>query len=529
MLDALRRSNWPAIALAAILITALAARLQGIAFGLPYVAHPDEPVNFNVVVGMLHSGSYNPEFFNYPSLPFYAYLFFAKVVAFVGEFLGYYDGLQDIRPVELLAMGVGEIRNPRLFLAMRLLTVLVGVATVWMVYRCGLELASESKTGRWIGLAAAAMAAVSPGLVANSRYIAPDAWGTLFVVLSVWAALRVFRSAEPRYYLYAGTAAGLAAGAKYVGGLVVLAVPAAHILREQARGALSWRSLRLPAHLILSLVLSLLVFFLTTPFAILDLEAFLVGFLTEALHYASGHPGMEGETLAFYGRLLLFTEGPGAVLGLAGLAYGFAKQPRLAALLCIFPAVYFFLIVDLPVRNDRTFMPVLPFLFLAAANMCVRLGAALPTAIPGVARPTLLLAVAVAVLSLPVARTTQDAQELTRVDAAAEAREWIAGSLPDGARIVIESYSPYVDPGRFQVHGVFALGDGEAWDISGWTADYLIVSSRMYGRFVNSPDRYPEAAERYARIFETFDLLKGFSDGRTEIRIYRVEGRSSAR
>ena len=38
---------------------------------LPYVRHPDEVVNMNVVLQMLGTRTLNPHFFNYPSLWFY--------------------------------------------------------------------------------------------------------------------------------------------------------------------------------------------------------------------------------------------------------------------------------------------------------------------------------------------------------------------------------------------------------------------------------------------------------------------------
>ena len=43
------------LGIASVLFIAAGARLYGVDFGLPYVAHPDEPVNYNVVIAMLNN------------------------------------------------------------------------------------------------------------------------------------------------------------------------------------------------------------------------------------------------------------------------------------------------------------------------------------------------------------------------------------------------------------------------------------------------------------------------------------------
>ena len=58
------------IAAGVVLAGALAIRLVGINWGLPYLSHPDEPVNYGVFHAMVHDRTLNPHFFNYPSLFF---------------------------------------------------------------------------------------------------------------------------------------------------------------------------------------------------------------------------------------------------------------------------------------------------------------------------------------------------------------------------------------------------------------------------------------------------------------------------
>ena len=52
-------------------MVALALRLWGITFGLPYLEHPDEPFWIFAVLKMVKTGDPNPHDFIYPSLYYY--------------------------------------------------------------------------------------------------------------------------------------------------------------------------------------------------------------------------------------------------------------------------------------------------------------------------------------------------------------------------------------------------------------------------------------------------------------------------
>jgi len=60
------------LAITAILMIAVALRLWGIDFGLPYAYHSDEPAIVNQAVRFFRTGDLNPGWFHYPT--FYTYL-----------------------------------------------------------------------------------------------------------------------------------------------------------------------------------------------------------------------------------------------------------------------------------------------------------------------------------------------------------------------------------------------------------------------------------------------------------------------
>jgi hypothetical protein len=517
------RQTGPLFGLAGIVLIAIAIRVYGIGFGLPYLDHPDESVNYNIIVGMLNEQSLSPGRFTYPTLTYYFQRSLLEAVYLVGKGLGYYNGIQDIQPVNVLAIGVGKIENPAVFLLMRLFSMLAGVAAVVMVYLCGRQWWPGDYRGILVGLIAAFFTALSPTLVGDSRFITPDIWGVLFILVSFRAGIAVYRNDATRNYVWAGIAVGLAAGTKYVGGIVGIVMPVAHVLRNLTPGAISWRQFLIDWRVIVMGLISLLAFLATSPYVILDFKVFLSDFLFIFGHYAKSHPGMEGETLLFYSRLLFAVHGPISVLAVAGVAWGLATSPKRTILFCSFPIAYFLMIVDVPVRNDRTLMPVLPFVFLLAAVFLVNLKEAIRSRYPKIPA-LLLLAVAVpGLVAVPASRTFRDSVALAAPKPSDAARAWLAENLPAGSSVLIESYSPYIDPSRFDVSGVFSMSEPEAAEYLSRDPDYLVFSARQYGRFVYHPAAYPEQAAIYANLFASHDLIATFGGGGSayEIRIFR--------
>lgn len=511
-------------ALTAILVIAVALRLWGINFGLPYLYHPDEPGYVTIAQNMLKTGDLNPHFFNYPTLFFYlnalAYLPFYAA----GRLIGVFQTAADIPAPILLVGGDGMTPLPATFWLGRLLTLAFGSAAVVFVYKAGRQLFHS----RRIGLLAALLLAISPTNVTHSRYITPDTFVVFFAVLSLWAAIQVYQRGRARDYVLAGALAGLTAATKYNGALILTCVVAAHFLRTGWRG---WKDGRLP----LAFVVSGLAFVAATPFAIFDSARFMADLRLEAHHYATGHAGGEGNAGIWYLTYLWQVEGLTSVLALAALARGLWLRAKATLIVAAFPVIYFVFISNFMVRNDRTLMPLTPFLFLLAALFLVQAwdelrrrasaqDASGPNARPPWARGALSLLLAITLL-IPLLGTIQGARRLTTVDSRETARVWIAENLPPGARVAVESYAPYVDPQRFTVQGLYRLIlNPPAWYISE-KYDYLVFSEGMFKRFYREPDKYAAQIAEYDALFQAFEPIKVFTDGDYEVRIYRVAPR----
>jgi 4-amino-4-deoxy-L-arabinose transferase-like glycosyltransferase len=499
--------------LAGVVALALCLRIWGISFGLPYLYHPDEPTCVAIAQTMFKTGDWNPHFFHYPSLFLYLHALAYVPYLLVGRMLGALHAPLDIAFPVRIAMGCGFTPMSTTFLMGRSLTVLFATGTGLLTYRIGRRL-----SGSWqVGLLAACLLAVSPTDVGNSRLIAPDALVVFFVLTSFWGTVLLAEEGKPRYYLLAGLAAGLAASTKYNGALILLPLVVAHLLRCGRKG-LRDRSLYL------ALGMSVLAFFVTTPYSILDSAAFLNGLRFDAQHYATGHPGMEGNTLWWYLSYMLTVEGPLVVLAAAQILRGLHTRSKNVILVSVFPVTYFVFISRYVVRNARTLLILMPFLCLLAAFLLVE---ALHRLRDQQTRRRVLLgilltAVGLATLVVPLWHTVRDNLRLTMVDGRETARAYIDSNCPLRSKIAVESYSPFVNPQRFVVQGFGRITDHalEWYVAEGF--DYLVFSAGMFERFYRDPLRYADEVRQYEAFFRTLVPERIFLDGGYEVRLYCI-------
>lgn len=497
-----------------VVLLAAVLRLAAIDHDLPYVYHPDEPAIIQISREMFASGDLNPHFFDYPSLIFYGNAAVYAPLYLKGWLSGEFRNPADILSLDFLAMGTAKAPQPEAILLNRGLSLAAGLGTVVLLYFIGHILYANSS----IGLVAALLLAVSPNHVYQSRIVTPDAMTTFFVVLTFLTAALIFRHGKTLSYILAGASLGLAAGTKYNGATIALTIPLAHFLRYGLRG---WRDTRL----LVAAGVSVLVFLLTTPYAILDYPAFSAALRGVGTHYEGGHAGMEGDTLRWYLSFLWTTTTLAPVLAVIEIIRGLWQRSRPTLLLAAFPVFYFIFICRFDVRNDRTILPIVPFVFLLAAVVLVDLYTwARQSSKPAAraAAPVALVALLVATVGYPLISTVRDNRLMARVRSQEMAADWIAQNLESNARVAIGPYSPFLDPRNFEVVSFDGLIDQPAQWYATEGFDYLIASSGMYGRFYLDPIRYADEAHRYDLLFASYTLVKSFNDGLNEIRIYRV-------
>ncbi len=264
----------PASRFAAALVLALGIaavlRFAALLWGTP-AHHPDE---FNLVYWPLYffSGDLNPQHTVtafYPALQYYL----------LGFLYAVYFLLLNLRGVpwtidEHVAHGFFWGADDLLSLA-RWTSAVFGVGTVLVV-----ALIARGLYGRKAAAIAGMLMALCSIHVRQSPLAAVDVPMTFWYVGAMWASVQLFHNGARSLYLLAGGLVGLAAATKYPGALAGAGVFAAHAM---ARRSFADRRILLSAFAALGM------FFLASPYTILDYGVFLDHFQRELSHLRGGH------------------------------------------------------------------------------------------------------------------------------------------------------------------------------------------------------------------------------------------------
>ena len=297
------------------------------------------------------------------------------------------------------------------------------------------------------------------------------------------------------------------------------------------------------------------VFLLTSPFVLLDFDAFRAHFSAEREHMLLGHFGEGGDpTWLYYGRLIA-TERLGwpiALLALGGIVYsaGFGRE-RWSWMVCAFMIPYVIGISTWEMRADRYLMPIIPLLCLFAGNSLsatprVGLLARAPSSVKALLVGGLALAVAV-----PMLKGYPEHLRRVRPDTRSVAARWIRENAPAGSFIVTEHYGPQLlgpaeymelDPvirreirargevGKYAVQTIpmFQVRPERAsayYDLSLYgDADYLITTSSVRSRYLREPSRFERQTAFYEILEESYSkVLEITSQNRTgpSIEVFR--------
>lgn len=430
--DAVRRLP-PWAALVAVLILAAVLDLVGIGWGLPYLYHPDEPTNLLAVRHMIVAGTLNHGQWQYPAFSFDIQALVNLAVVAVGDAAGWFHGAADADHITVLVTGTGLLRHPAVLVVGRVVCVVESVAAVaatwWMA-----RLAGGDRRSWWL---AALLVAILPITVNFAYYMTPDPVSGLTSTLAVCGALWAYRRPCWQTYAFTGAMIGLAGSSKYNCALVAVSLVAAHLLgRERGR----W------PRLLLAGAVAVAAFLLTTPYAVLDFHGMLDGLRFDETHYATGHIGAQGDAL---GTNIGWIAGSFGLLLLGLLGLWWVRARHQIVIIAVFVIAYFALLSSVVVRFERNLLPLIPALavLVVLGGLAIwdrararwgRVGTALMAAV-----------VAIAVVWMAVGSAHQIRASLT--DQKAQATAWLRSHVPAGATVVIDPYSPYLDPSRWHV------------------------------------------------------------------------------
>ena len=491
-------------ALSALLVLlALGAfvRVLGIGFGRPFAYHPDEGIIVGAAMDMVRDRDWNPHNFFYSSLMF-------DVQAVVTGIVRYLGGGTLARDQGWLFGSEALPQQFRYFAAGRAVVALLGILTIPVTFAVG---------ARWYGigagLVAAAIVAVAPLHVANSRFVTTDVPLTFLCALTLLASLEAARRRGDRWWVLAGVLAGLAISTKW-NGAVVLVVPVVAYL-SSATTVSDVKALlrrRTPYLILASAALALVI---TTPALLFDAAAVRDWLILQGELYARGRANERSGSFEFHLRALV--DGIGAVafvLGLAGCLLIVIGRHRRELAIPAFVLAYL-VVISIPATHyERNVLPIVPYLAIAAGLLVSRLVERVGQRFPRIGRiPGSWMAGALAFAILAVglapgyAAAYADGRRLERPDTRTLARDWLLINVPRKSIVAREQYTPQLTPDEYRLRNHDFLWQRN-WD---WYHDvgvrYLVTSSLQYARFHRNPDA-PSQDAFYSELFELPEVFR---------------------
>ncbi len=493
------------IALAAVLLSAAVLRLWGVSRGIPYAVQIDEPEIVERAFNMMRSGSLHPHFFDYPGLSLYIQLVVSIARFVAGAISGEWYSL-------------GQATAGSFYLWGRVVTALIGTATVLVVYQIGM------RWGARHALLAAGLMAVLPLHVRYSHFVLTDTPLTFFVALTFLLSLVAHERGTLASFATAGAASGLAAATKYNGGIALLMpIIACWMTHPLAAGRVKT---------ILGVIAaSAAAFLLLAPYTILDLPEFLDSFARLAHQYRAATVG-ESLWILYFKYLVRHAFGwPAVLLAFGGMGLGFVRivrgPGRVRWMLAImFPIVYYTMLTTQHIVFARYLLPMTPAMCLLAAIGVVS-GVSLLRRyeIPRAPRTALIAGLTIAALLPSIVKSINTDREMARASTVDQAYSWILQNVPSGASVVLERRALLLPSNYRATYTGYLRGKTyEEWRKGG--TEYLVANSESYGAALAEPQKYPSDYNEYMRIFSQSRELRTIAPSAgvpgPELRIYKV-------
>ncbi len=545
------RATAPVLALLAILAVAAVLRFHGIDWDAGHGFHPDER-SFYLRAGCMYdllteSPGYAACLADHPEtetgFPSISVLLDADRSPLNPHWFPLGSSLiYVLTAIRLAVEPFTDIGSLDLRFAGRTLSALADLGSVFLVYALGRRM-----FGWKVGLLAAGLAAVAVIHVQNSHFYRPETFSVCFVLLSLWGMLRLMEGRRLGDSLLLGALVGLSMAPKVsvLPLLAPLAVAYGYWLLDSCGGR--WREvhpsllLRLAGHGALAGLCALAVFFILTPYALLDFRAFLGDLAAQA--NMANHAGLWPFTIQYVDTTPFLYQlrqsvvwGLGIPLGVAAwlsipftilMAWRYPATRRWDLLLLAWVVPQFLFLESFEVRFLRYVFPLVPVLLLLAARMMWWLaergrdisgGAGIAAPDPreswlisrgkGAAFPAAVVLLGAVVLS--AAFYSLAFQNVYRQEhPAVRAGKWFAENAPPGSNVVSDNHWDEFIPGLYRSSvWQFPAYEPDTADkmvtLSGKLAgaDYLVFySQRPYASVMRDPERFPFTTEYYRQLF----------------------------
>ena len=553
-----RTESFRPLVLPVLVVAALVLRLWNVRHGLPDFLEDAIPLRLALAMRDVATGAidWNPHHFGDPSLGVYLHFAVQQAVHVIGVAFGHWRSHADF-------LATFALDPTPMVVAARLVGITADALTVVAVYRIG------RRFDAGVAPVAAAFVALAPAMIGAGRSVLPD---SVMTACAVWALERMAAWHEhggARRLVAAATLAGLAAGARYPGAILVLPLALLAWDRRHREGGTA-RTIATACAIIAA------AFLLTTPFALLDFAAF----TRDIASGASGLTRTAGPDFPF-GTLASNLGGPSLPLVAGSLGFAIVRSPLRPVAAALWLALAGFG-VPMVVAGAGGGPAILPVLAIAAVLVAAALRATVRPFRPSVRRVVYaaLLALTAGPAMMAGVRVAWSGADTTPL----QARRWADRHLRPGDVIVQEVSSanlvsetqleerraapefqlasqeiraraagvrthrvvaiPPGDPGRVTVR--LATAGGASREIEVFpnaaalhplfydprlfvAADYVMTSSAVRARFEADPVRFAAPCALYRLLDATTEIVARFRpSGRVEgpeIVVYHIGSR----
>jgi len=255
-------NNHLRLVLLLIFLLGLGLRLWGITYGFPHIWNIDEPALVRSAYSLrfnLNPGHFDwPHFYYYFNGLFYMIFYYARAVI---TKLGLKDFVELVAPI--------VYKDPTVFyLISRVINAIVGAFTVVVMFKTAKTVFPKS-----MAIIAALLIAILPYHVGESHKALLEPALVLTMLLVYLYSIKIIKNPTLKNYILAGVFIGLSTSIKYNGFLSAICIIVASIVAfrlNQKKVSIKF----LIKALFISATVSVAIFFVTTPYALLDYKEF---------------------------------------------------------------------------------------------------------------------------------------------------------------------------------------------------------------------------------------------------------------
>ena len=455
------------------------------------------------------------------------------------------------------------------FIIGRLITVLLGVLTIYVVYKLAKKIHNPI-----LGIVASIFLGFNFVHIQFSQVVKLDVPSTLFILLSFYYCYLLLEDRRLKYYIFSGIFAGLAAATKHPAGIFIFVLVFSHLLTIKNMKDIVNRAF------LTSIACYIVTFFIFSPHYIFHPEK-LFSWIS---YLALERPDYKTFTMlaydydvqntygVFFLKYLPSAMGPiFAVLTLPSIIYLAFKRTRKDVLLISFPIIFFIIVGFQANTFPRYWVPIYPFLSIIVAIFIINM---LKIVLKkSEYRVFILAGITLTIIIFPAFSAMRYNYQISQKDTREIAKEWVEKNIHENTKLAMEIYGPALnetvesfrdsrmrssheylielydpqtlDKGsitegkyvlmaiqrhpewkKYYIYSDFTLAHKtlEYYREQGYK--YLIVNSYQYARFMRLPE-FDKYGDFYRELFETQTLLKEFPSNPVDrpgpiIRIYTI-------